>query len=447
MDDSLQLSSIVHGLSSIVCHPYVQRRAILVRYLNANTVDVMNETIKPKLRPVQIHPVSHNGQEGFVLQDSLGLSKHMIFVPRALAPILALMDGTRTPKGLQVGLQLRLGIYVPLPVIERLIAQLDEALMLENERFEQARAHALAAYRRAPYRPLAHANAVYPEDPQNLASVLDEYGANMPPLPDPPPRPIRGVVSPHIDYARGGPIYAGVWTYTREAAQLAERVILLGTDHNGDFGAITLTRQNYATPYGVLPTDREIVDALVEAIGEEEAFREELHHRSEHSIELALVWLHHMRGGNPVPVVPVLLGSFAHFTAGEADPARDEGLNAAIRVLQEAAREKPTLVVAAADLAHVGPAFGDPQPWGMAEKTRLRSADEELMQAMIEGDAERFFRAIARVHDRYRICGLPPIYVLLRVLEGAQGVATGYDQCPADEQFGSVVSVCGVALW
>ncbi len=407
----------------------------------------MNEDVKPKLRPIQLHPVSHNGQEGVLLQDSLQLSDRMIFVPRALAPVLALMDGTRTPKGLQVGIQLRLGMYIPLPVIERLIAQLDESLMLENERFQQAWAKALAEYREAPYRPLAHVNAVYPEDPEELARVLDAYVAQAPPLPPPPPRPIRGLVSPHIDYARGGPIYGGIWTYAREAVARAERVIVLGTDHNGDFGAVTLTRQHYATPYGILPTDEDVVNALVDALGEDEAFREELHHRSEHSIELALVWLHHVRNRTPVSVVPVLLGSFAHFTSGEANPREDKRLNAVIRVLQDAMRDRPTLVIAAADLAHVGPAFGDPRPWGAAEKAQLRAADRELIQAMVQGNADAFYHAIARVQDRYRICGLPPIYMLLRVLEGVEGTSTGYEQCPADEQFGSVVSICGVALW
>ncbi len=401
---------------------------------------------KPKLRPVQVQHISHNGQEGILLQDPLRLSETMVFVPQTLVPVLALMDGTRTVRGIQVGIQLRLGVYVPLYVIERLIAQLDDALMLENERFRHAQEEALKVYREAPYRPPSHAEVVYPSEPCALTETLDAYSSRVVSLPEPLDRTIRGVISPHIDYQRGGVVYAGVWKYAADAARTAERVIVLGTDHNGDFGTVTLTRQHYATPYGVLPTDLEVVDALVQAMGEEEAFREELHHRGEHSIELALVWLHYVRGGEPVNVVPVLLGSFAHFTSGESDPTQDERLNAVVEVLQEAMAEKPTLLVAAADLAHVGPAFGDPRPWDAVEKARLRVADEELLQAMQDGDADHFYQAIARVKDKYRICGLPPIYVLLRVLADTHGVVTGYEQCPADENFGSIVSVCGVAL-
>ncbi len=402
--------------------------------------------MKPKLRDVRIHPMTHNGQRGFLLEDPLRLSQGMIFVPQALAPVLALMDGTRTLSGIQAGLRVRTGIYIPTSVLERLVADLDAALMLDNERFAAAREAALREYRQAPYRPPSHADAVYPSDPEAFTRTLDAYVQQVEDLPPHLDHPIRGVVSPHIDYQRGGVIYAGVWTYAADAVRSAQRVVVLGTDHNGDFGTLTLTRQNYATPLGVLPTDQAAVDALVEAIGEENAFREELHHRGEHSIELALAWVHYIRKGAPVDVVPILMGSFAHFVQGVADPAKDPILNRAVAVLQALAADKPTLFVAAGDLAHVGPAFGDPYPWGPVEKARLRAADKDVMETITRGDAEAFFQTIAAVEDRYRICGLPPIYLLLRVLEGATGVVTGYDQCPADEQNGSVVSVCGAAI-
>lgn len=399
----------------------------------------------PKLRFVRTHRIAHNGQQGILLEDPLRLSDRMVFVPDVLVPALALMDGTRDVRGLQVALQLRAGIYVPTRVLEDLIRHLDEALLLENDRFHEAKAAALRAYREAPHRPPSHAGAVYPPEPESLEDVFADYTARMPELPSAPDRPIRAVISPHIDYERGGPIYAGVWTYAAEAAREAELVILLGTDHNGDFGTVTLTRQHYATPYGVCPTEVSVVDALVEAIGEAEAFREELHHRSEHSIELALVWLHYVREGRPVPVVPVLLGSFARFVAGEADPARDPKLNALVNILRDVMRDRRTLVVAGADLAHVGPAFGDP-PLDAVGKAQVRAADERVMQAIREGDATRFFREIAAVGNRYRICGLPPIYVLLRLLDGATDTVTGYAQCPADAQNTSIVTICGAAL-
>ena len=110
----------------------------------------------------------------------------------------------------------------------------------------------------------------------------------------------NGVISPHIDYPRGGLVYAAVWKQAAEMARAADLVVLLGTDHYSMGDRLTLTRQSYATPYGVLPTDTDIVDPLVDAVGEEEAFAGELRNRGEHSLELVATWLHHMRGGEPV---------------------------------------------------------------------------------------------------------------------------------------------------
>jgi hypothetical protein len=65
---------------------------------------------------------------------------------------------------------------------------------------------------------------------------------------------------------------------------------------------------------------------------------------------------------------------------------------------------------------------------------------------MSAGDAAGFFEAIHRDGGRYNVCGLPPIYLMLRALEPARGELVAYDQCPADEEGTSFVSICGVLL-
>src|SRR5437879_3977633 len=70
--------------------------------------------------------------------------------------------------------------------------------------------------------------------------------------------------------------------------------------------------------------------------------------------------------------------------------------------------------VAAADLAHVGPALGDPAPMGADERELLKSADSELMRHVAAGDAGGFLDDLRAERDRRRICGLPPIYLMLR---------------------------------
>ena len=65
---------------------------------------------------------------------------------------------------------------------------------------------------------------------------------------------------------------------------------------------------------------------------------------------------------------------------------------------------------------------------------------------MAAGSAEGFFAELKAVEDRNNVCGLPPIYLALRLLGASQGHAVAYDQCPADEQNTSWVSVAGM-LW
>ena len=104
------------------------------------------------------------------------------------------------------------------------------------------------------------------------------------------------------------------------------------------------------------------------------------------------------------------------------------------------------LVAASGDLAHVGPAFGDPTPYDADREGRLRAADEQLLTP--SPGPRRILRQLRAERDARRICGLPPIYLMLRYLgDGARGEVVGYDQCPADPDGGSLVSVAGILLW
>jgi len=403
--------------------------------------------MKPQLRSLEVREIVHQGQQSILFQDPLGLAPGSVVVPAAWGPLLALCDGTRDLPELRAALAVRAGILMSQEALAGVIQQLDEALLLEGERVQAALEEAQQAYRSAPHRAPASAGASYPADPQELRTYLQGFVEQAGLLEGAEAQTVwRGLVSPHIDYARGGSVYARVWGLAARTLAEVDLVVVFGTDHRGSPGQITLTEQHYATPFGVLPTEREVVRSVAEAVGPEKAFAEELHHRVEHAIELAVVWLHYFLGGRTVPLVPVLCGSFDSFVRGEGDPAADPTLNACLAALAEATAARRTLVVAAADLAHVGPAFGDPHPLDLAARAQVQAADEELLAAMVAGDAESFFQAIQREGDRRRICGLPPIYMTLRLLEGAQGVQVGYDRCPADAQGGSLVSICGALL-
>jgi MEMO1 family protein len=408
--------------------------------------------MQPKLGMVTSHWVRQDGQPVLVLQHALRLAPSAIALPHALAMLPLLCDGTRDVGALRASLIVRSGVRIREDVLAHIIQQMDEALLFDNEREREAHARALDAYRQAESRLPVSANASYPDDEQAATRCLDEYMAQAGIAEGPserpgPPATMRAIVTPHIDYPRGWRTYARTWGPAREAVRRADLVVVLGTDHHGPPGSITLTRQHYQTPWGNLQTDAQAVDHLAAAIGTDAAYACELHHGIEHSVELAAVWLRYMAGDHSITLLPVICGSFAPFVSGDAAVEEHLGINRAIAAMRDlAAGAQRVLLAAAVDFAHMGPAFGG-SPVSSGGRAACREADGELLRAICAGDAEAFLAQIQAEGDRRNVCGTPPLYVMLRVLDGAQGVAAGYDQCPADEEGASIVSIAGAWLW
>lgn len=406
----------------------------------------------PKLRLLDSQWSEQNGQPVLVLRDRLGITSQVAVVPPVLAVLLGFFDGTRDLETIRTAFALRTGASIGRQQLEDIVTQLDEALLLESPRFGEAKSAALAEFREAPARPMALAGHVYPEEAEDCGRELDEYRPDDAAAFDGAADGVRCVVCPHIDYQRGGPVYYQTWRRALRAAEEAEVVVLFGTDHVGGSGSFTLTRQSYQTPFGRLPTDFEVVGAVVEAIGEDAAYDEELHHRAEHSIELGSVWLSYAADGRAIPTVPVLCGSFHRLVDGTATEETSR-LDRAISALSRAIAGRRALVVAAADLAHVGPDFGDAAAFGPAEKADLSERDARLLDRVVALDPEGFLEEVRGVGDRFRVCGLPPIYLALRLVrESSDGLAMGkgevvaYDQCPTPSANGSWVSVAGALV-
>ena len=382
-----------------------------------------------------------------MLRDPFQLTDNSILVPQPLAAVLTFCDGSYSTKGMAAAFHSHYGFPLGLEMVERLVNALDEGFLLENERSAAALAEAREQFRAAPFRTPSVAGGSYPADPEQLHATLERYrrqaanGQSPAPL---TPTTAFGLLSPHIDYPRGGLVYAQVWERAAAAVQAADLVIIFGTDHYGS-DPFTLTRQNYATPYGTLPTATDIVDQVAAVIGEEAAFAGELRHRGEHSLELVTVWLHHLRDRRPVEIVPILTGGFHRFYGNGKHPDQDESINQVLATLRQATQGRKVVVVASGDLAHVGVAFGQ-DPLDETTLALVHAADETLIQQMVAGDAAGFYRSINALNDQNNVCGVAPIYLTLRLLGEVEGTPAGYATCPADDDNTSVVTVGGV-IW
>jgi AmmeMemoRadiSam system protein B len=404
----------------------------------------MDRGSKPKLRSVNVQRTVYEGEPVFLIHDGLRLSEAVIVLPQVLGPLALLCDGEHTLPEIKAALEVRFGLRLSLAMIENLLDQFDQALLFENENFHQARQSAIEKYRSATHRQPALAGASYPADPAELRRMLQGYLDNVNGV-RPASASSRGLISPHIDFQRGGPTYAQVWTSSAAAIRGAELVVIFGTDHNGGPGTITLTRQSYASPLGVMPTDTDLVDRLADVLEPEQAFYDELHHLGEHSIELALVWLQYLRDEEPCPVLPVLCGSFHHFMTGQAAIEVQQKYGAFVELLRQELARRNTVVVAAGDLAHLGPAFDGP-PLDITAYEQMKVDDDLLVDALCQGNATGFFEFMQAGQYERNVCGLSPFYFTLDVLGQTRGQTVAYDRCPADSDNTSFVSVCGVVL-
>jgi len=255
---------------------------------------------------------------------------------------------------------------------------------------------------------------------------------------------VRAVIAPHIDFHRGGPAYAWAYRDLAERSQ-ADVFVIFGTCHAGMEHPFALTRKDYASPLGDVPVDRDFVDAL-SARARQDCFGSELAHRVEHSIEFQAVFLRYLYAARrEVQIVPVL-ASFAHeaMLTGrrpDDDPRVPRFLEAVAETIAACGRR--VALVAGADLAHLGPRFGDPEPVSASERERIEREDRAMLEPVAAGDAQAFFESVARDGDRRRICGLSPIYALLRTLGDGAGSVKRYGQWPDPD---GVVSFASVVL-
>jgi MEMO1 family protein len=397
----------------------------------------MNSAL-PKLRLVEAFPVEVEGQQLICLHDPLQYATESIAIAAPAFFILTMLDGVRGMVDVQAAFAERFGAVVGSDDIRELLATLDRHHFLDSARFAARRAEIGASFRAATVRAAAHAGTSYPAEPGALHGQLDGFFSGVPSAPS--GARLRGVIAPHIDLRVGGTGYGHAYHQIASADRI-ERVVILGTAHYGGATLFAATRKDFATPLGTVVTDRDFLDRLA-ARTPQDLYADELLHRTEHAVEFQTVMLQHVLGARgPFSVVPILVTSFHEMVHGRRSPSEDARVADFVAALRATLAEddRPTVVIAAVDFAHVGAKFGDaaglaPEILGAAE-----AKDRRLIAALESGDPERFFETIAADGDRTRVCGLSALYTFLALLDGAPGRLLHYDRT-RDETTRSSVS-------
>jgi len=405
----------------------------------------------PRIRSIEAFPAEVSGQKVICLRDPLSLSEKILFFPYPTFFIISHFDGAHSLVDIQTEFMRRFGELLYREKIRELIVQLDEHFLLDNQRFRDAEQKIIEAFKRSPFRPLTLADDSYGGGAEKLKETIETYFLD-PEGPGPPAtkrdsRHLAGAIAPHIDYRRGGPCYAWAHRAILESSP-ADLFIILGTAHSAMEQSFALTRKHFQTPWGLVETDQEFMSAL-DGQFTEDYYQDEFVHKGEHSIELQLVFLRALWPGTaPFRIAPILCGSFHAAILQDKSPMELPGVASLIQALKKAiaGTKGKVCVLASADLAHVGPRFGDPAPPDRISLLNLAEEDRRLLGCAERVDGEGFFNILAREKDRRKICGLSPIYVLLNVLDGAQGKLLKYSQS-LDPTTQSVVTFGSVAYY
>jgi AmmeMemoRadiSam system protein B len=405
-----------------------------------------SSTSKPKLRPIEaiVVPDDELGK-ALVLRDTEGIQEGHVRIPMDLVPIVSRFSGRRTCADIAADLSHEAGSRVPVELVVKIATELEDALFCDGPAYREKRAAVERAFTESAVRPASHAGGAYHGDSKKLANYIDTecIAAAAPKTAARDPR-LRALISPHIDPWRGAVSYGHAYGYLRDAiAEDVATFVVLGTSHAPMHEPFALLRKGYGTPFGDVPCDEASIDALAQA-ATFDAYRDQLNHKREHSIEFQAVFLRHIMGERPFRIIPILCGLGEQQATG-GDPAKDASVERFVSVLRRIVEKTRAVVVAGADLAHVGPRFGDKAPYDATERKTLDDTDRASLAHTLLPNAAGFWDHVARDLESRRVCGLAPIWSLLRVAGATRGELLHYEQT-IDAEEGSIVSHAAVAL-
>ena len=369
----------------------------------------------PALRPVDAFPLAQDGRTWLALRDPEGWTERLVLLSALEAQVAARLDGSRTAA--QVAAELaRHGHALSAGDVAAFAKGLDEALMLDSPRFRRLVRAEAAAFRKARVRPASLAGRSYAAAPAALEREMGAFftlpgGPGPAPASATRPRP-TGIVAPHIDFHRGGRGYA--WAYRDLLASSLPRLcVVIGVAHRTPGTPLVLAAKDFETPFGTLP----LAEGLCADFERDAPFdlrADELVHRSEHSAEFQAVWLAYAgrRHGARTALLP-LLASSCDLDRADAGPRTEAALDALAALLEPL--KDDLLLVCGADLAHIGPRFGDDRPVEGAWMARVEAQDRQGLALLAAQDPGGWLASVQEDGNARRVCGVSALYAFSRL--------------------------------
>jgi len=381
----------------------------------------------------------------FVIRDPTGLADGLVTLSPVAMFILSLMNGQRSLLDIQEIFARRSRQLLPRAQLEDIVRQLDEAHFLDSPAFAAYLQSLVDAYQAAPARVSAGEES-FGAEPGRLGAMIQEMlfdgRESQPKL----SRRLAGLVAPHLDYPRGRPAYALAYGVLA-SARAPRRVIVLGTNHFGRASTPVATRKDFQTPLGITRTDRVFIEAAETRLGTS-LCEQEFDHQREHSVELQVLILQHLLGPDQFELVPALCPDVCE----PIDESSGDGRASQVREFGEAigelirADEVPTLIVAGADLSHIGWQFGDERDLDADFLREVERKDRQALDALLDGGRDAFVEMLRQRENDTRVCSAGCIYAMMAALPGAKAELLGYHQA-VNREAGNGVTCAALAIW
>ncbi len=398
---------------------------------------------RPQLRPYLRGGRAPHDPHHVYLTDRLGLAPDQQRLTPEEFALLDYFDGEHTVHDIHARAVREIGpAGVSVERLTRLVARLDEALYLDTPRFR-----AIADAKVRPPRCIG----CYEGNPTRLRAQVrslftQRRGPGLPRAARPDGR-LRAALIPHIDYHRGGVSYAWGFKEVFERTD-ASLFVIIGTSHYSAH-RFTLTRKDFETPLGIVPTDQAYIDRLEKHYGPGLFADEWLAHFPEHSIELEVVLLQYLyEQQRPIRIVPLVVGTFHDSVVAHDSPMHQDDVAQMVAALRRVVAEttEPICYIISGDLAHIGPKFNPSEELTDALLQHSHHQDQVLLRHAEAADALAYFRAIAAEQDVRNICGLPPTFATLQALRPGSGKVLHYDRYVHPQAYESV-SFASVAFY
>jgi AmmeMemoRadiSam system protein B len=400
----------------------------------------------PKLRNrLEVIPIRRGRELYIALRDLDGLNPETLILSPQAYFLITLMDGSNSVVDLQAAYMRRFGDFLYRENLDGLLQKLDTHLFLENDNSRSRIQQLITEFHNQPTRPAYHAGLSYENNGDDLRVQLKSFfapenGGPGDPTPIEPRKTIAGLIAPHIDLRSGGPCFAYAYKALVEA-NTVHTCVVLGTGHEPLPHYFALCRKDFETPIGSVVVDQEFIGELSSRC-QLDLFADEFAHRREHTIEFQTLFLRLLLP--EVRIVPILCS----FGVEELEQ-RSADIEHAVQALKETVYNyaHPVCLLSSVDLAHIGPRYGDSFRPHAGTIREHREADHRLLEIVSNADAEAFTATLIGERNQRRICGLPPLYTMLKTLgQEVEGELLRYDYSPVDNE-GSFVTFASVAFY